>query len=186
MAALPRNAANYAVAGVSGARGVRLWQQNLGGVRGREAHMSGNLPAVLKNGVGAPQARPVCRRHRLRRGAERAVRLRSAFRHSDGGRGAERHQHPAARPHDRVLPGAFPDASPNRGRGVFPARRRRARHPHHAPRPAEVGLEGLDVVDLKTMASVPTDGAILAEVVMRGNMVMKGYLNNPAATEESS
>uniref|UniRef100_A0A7I4EM26 AMP-dependent synthetase/ligase domain-containing protein n=1 Tax=Physcomitrium patens TaxID=3218 RepID=A0A7I4EM26_PHYPA len=48
-----------------------------------------------------------------------------------------------------------------------------------------VGLEGLDVVDLKSMVPVPADGATLGEVVMRGNMVMKGYLNNPKATEES-
>ncbi|KAG0603636.1 hypothetical protein M758_10G109100 [Ceratodon purpureus] len=47
------------------------------------------------------------------------------------------------------------------------------------------GLEGLDVVDLKTMAPVPADGTTLGEVVMRGNMVMKGYLNNAEATEES-
>jgi acyl-CoA synthetase (AMP-forming)/AMP-acid ligase II len=48
-----------------------------------------------------------------------------------------------------------------------------------------VGLEGLDVVDMKSMTPVPPDGATLGEVVMRGNMVMKGYLNNPKATEES-
>jgi acyl-CoA synthetase (AMP-forming)/AMP-acid ligase II len=35
------------------------------------------------------------------------------------------------------------------------------------------------------MAPVPADGMTLGEVVMRGNMVMKGYLNNPAATQES-
>lgn len=48
-----------------------------------------------------------------------------------------------------------------------------------------LGLEGLDVVDMKTMAPVPANGSSLGEVVMRGNMVMKGYLNNPKATEES-
>lgn len=48
-----------------------------------------------------------------------------------------------------------------------------------------VGLEALDVVHLKTLAPVPADGVTLGEVVMRGNMVMKGYLNNPKATEES-
>ncbi|KAG0566101.1 hypothetical protein KC19_7G038700 [Ceratodon purpureus] len=48
-----------------------------------------------------------------------------------------------------------------------------------------VGLEALDVVDMKTMVPVPADGSSLGEVVMRGNMVMKGYLNNPKATDES-
>lgn len=47
------------------------------------------------------------------------------------------------------------------------------------------GLEELDVVDLKTMVPVPANGSTLGEVVMRGSMVMKGYLNNPKATEES-
>jgi acyl-CoA synthetase (AMP-forming)/AMP-acid ligase II len=48
-----------------------------------------------------------------------------------------------------------------------------------------VCLEALDVVHLKTLAPVPADGVTLGEIVMRGNMVMKGYLNNPKATEES-
>ena len=44
-------------------------------------------------------------------------------------------------------------------------------------------LEGLDVRDPATMAPVPADGATLGEVMMRGNVVMRGYLKNPAATE---
>ena len=32
---------------------------------------------------------------------------------------------------------------------------------------------------------VPRDGATLGEVMFRGNIVMKGYLKNPAATEEA-
>ena len=44
-------------------------------------------------------------------------------------------------------------------------------------------LEGLDVRDPETMAPVPADGATLGEVMMRGNVVMRGYLKNPAATE---
>nr|QII68912.1 acyl:activating enzyme 2 [Hypericum calycinum] len=48
-----------------------------------------------------------------------------------------------------------------------------------------VGLEGLDVVDPKTMKPVPADGTTMGEIVMRGNMVMKGYLKNPKANAES-
>ncbi|XP_010268027.1 PREDICTED: acetate/butyrate--CoA ligase AAE7, peroxisomal-like [Nelumbo nucifera] len=48
-----------------------------------------------------------------------------------------------------------------------------------------VGLEGLDVVDLKTMAPVPADGTSIGEIVMRGNAIMKGYLKNPKANEEA-
>jgi fatty-acyl-CoA synthase len=44
-------------------------------------------------------------------------------------------------------------------------------------------LEGLDVRDPETMAPVPADGQTLGEVMMRGNVVMRGYLKNPAATE---
>ena len=44
-------------------------------------------------------------------------------------------------------------------------------------------LEGLAVVDPATMEPVARDGAALGEVVMRGNIVMKGYLRDEAATE---
>jgi fatty-acyl-CoA synthase len=46
-------------------------------------------------------------------------------------------------------------------------------------------LEGLAVLDPRTMAAVPADGQTLGEVMFRGNIVMKGYLKNPAATEEA-
>ena len=46
-------------------------------------------------------------------------------------------------------------------------------------------LEGLDVVDPETMAPVPRDGATMGEIVMRGNVVMKGYFKNPKATAEA-
>ena len=46
-------------------------------------------------------------------------------------------------------------------------------------------LEGLDVVDPESLAPVPRDGATMGEVVMRGNIVMKGYLKDAAATEEA-
>ncbi len=43
-------------------------------------------------------------------------------------------------------------------------------------------LEGLMVADPKTLQPVPSDGATIGEVFMRGNIVMKGYLKNPKAT----
>ncbi len=46
-----------------------------------------------------------------------------------------------------------------------------------------LALEGLDVMDAATMQPVPPDGATLGEVMMRGNVVMKGYLKDAAATD---
>jgi fatty-acyl-CoA synthase len=46
-------------------------------------------------------------------------------------------------------------------------------------------LEDLTVMDPATMARVPPDGETLGEVMFRGNIVMKGYLKNPQATEEA-
>jgi 3-(methylthio)propionyl---CoA ligase len=46
-------------------------------------------------------------------------------------------------------------------------------------------LEGLMVADAKTLAPVPADGTTMGEVFMRGNVVMKGYLKNEAATREA-
>ena len=46
-------------------------------------------------------------------------------------------------------------------------------------------LEGLMVADPKTLEPVPRDGATMGEVFLRGNIVMKGYLKNPKATEEA-
>ncbi len=43
-------------------------------------------------------------------------------------------------------------------------------------------LEGLMVADAETLDPVPRDGATLGEVFLRGNIVMKGYLKNPAAS----
>ncbi|MFO1019119.1 MAG: AMP-binding protein [Planctomycetales bacterium] len=45
-------------------------------------------------------------------------------------------------------------------------------------------LEDLAVIDPATMERVPSDGKTMGEVMMRGNIVMKGYLKNPQATEE--
>jgi fatty-acyl-CoA synthase len=46
-------------------------------------------------------------------------------------------------------------------------------------------LEALDVIDPETMKPVARDGATLGEVMFRGNVVMKGYLKNKAATEKA-
>ena len=46
-------------------------------------------------------------------------------------------------------------------------------------------LEGLMVADPVSLAPVPKDGRTMGEIFMRGNIVMKGYLKNPAATEEA-
>ncbi len=46
-------------------------------------------------------------------------------------------------------------------------------------------LGGLDVMDPETMTPVPRDGNTMGEVMMRGNMVMKGYLKNPDTTGKS-
>ena len=43
-------------------------------------------------------------------------------------------------------------------------------------------LEELAVADPKTLAPVPADGETLGEVLMRGNVVMKGHLKDPEAT----
>ncbi len=45
--------------------------------------------------------------------------------------------------------------------------------------------EDVKVLDPATMAEVPHDGETMGEVMMRGNIVMKGYLDNPEATDEA-
>ncbi|MFN8898531.1 MAG: acyl-CoA synthetase [Pseudomonadota bacterium] len=42
--------------------------------------------------------------------------------------------------------------------------------------------EGMTVMDPEAMTEVPADGATMGEIMFRGNIVMKGYLKNPAAT----
>jgi fatty-acyl-CoA synthase len=46
-------------------------------------------------------------------------------------------------------------------------------------------LDGLMVAEPESLAPVPADGATIGEIFMRGHIVMKGYLKNPAATEEA-
>ena len=48
-----------------------------------------------------------------------------------------------------------------------------------------VTLEDLTVLDPQTIQPTPADGETLGEVMFRGNVVMKGYLKNPKATEEA-
>ena len=45
--------------------------------------------------------------------------------------------------------------------------------------------EGLMVADPETLEPVPMDGETMGEVFFRGNLVMKGYLKNAAATDEA-
>jgi fatty-acyl-CoA synthase len=42
--------------------------------------------------------------------------------------------------------------------------------------------EGMTVLEPQSMRPVPADGEVLGEVMFRGNIVMKGYLKNAAAT----
>ena len=46
-------------------------------------------------------------------------------------------------------------------------------------------LEGLDVRDPDSMVPVKRDGTAMGEVMMRGNVVMKGYLKNKASTDKA-
>ena len=46
-------------------------------------------------------------------------------------------------------------------------------------------LDALAVMDPETMIPTPGDGETIGEVMFRGNIVMKGYLKNPAATGEA-
>ena len=46
-------------------------------------------------------------------------------------------------------------------------------------------LESVSVRDPKTLETVPADGETIGEVMFKGNNVMKGYLKNPDANDES-
>lgn len=45
--------------------------------------------------------------------------------------------------------------------------------------------EAMDVLDPEAMTPVAHDGTTVGEIMIRGNIAMKGYLNNPAATAEA-
>jgi fatty-acyl-CoA synthase len=45
--------------------------------------------------------------------------------------------------------------------------------------------EGMTVLDPDTLAPTPADGQAMGEIMFRGNIVMKGYLKNPGATDKA-
>jgi fatty-acyl-CoA synthase len=45
--------------------------------------------------------------------------------------------------------------------------------------------EGMTVLDAQTLTPTPADGQTMGEIMFRGNIVMKGYLKNPASTAKS-
>ena len=45
--------------------------------------------------------------------------------------------------------------------------------------------EGMSVMDPETMTECPADGTTMGEIMFKGNIVMKGYLKNPKATQEA-
>ncbi len=62
--------------------------------------------------------------------------------------------------------------------------------PERAARLARQGVnypiqEDVVVADPKTLAPVPQDGTTMGEIMMRGNVTMKGYLKDPAATADA-
>jgi fatty-acyl-CoA synthase len=48
-----------------------------------------------------------------------------------------------------------------------------------------VTLDRQRVADPATLQDVPPDGATIGELLLRSNTLMKGYLKNPAATDEA-
>jgi fatty-acyl-CoA synthase len=63
-----------------------------------------------------------------------------------------------------------------------PAERAQFKRRQGVPYPLE---EAVTVIDPLTMQQVPRDGETIGEVMIRGNIVMKGYLKNEKATQEA-
>jgi fatty-acyl-CoA synthase len=63
-----------------------------------------------------------------------------------------------------------------------PADRAQLKRRQGVPYPLQ---EAVTVLDPETMVEVPRDGETIGEVMFRGNIVMKGYLKNEAATREA-
>ena len=96
---------------------------------------------------------------------------------------AHRHRHHARLRPDRVV---------RPGGGVRPAGRvgraadRRAGAPERAARAWPTRCSSASPCSTReTMQPVPADGETIGEIFFRGNLLMKGYLKNPAATEEA-
>ena len=49
----------------------------------------------------------------------------------------------------------------------------------------KANMEEVSVLDPQTLVPVPHDGETIGEIMMRGNIVMRGYLKNPLATEQA-
>ncbi len=45
--------------------------------------------------------------------------------------------------------------------------------------------EGMTVLDPETLQECPADGVTMGEIMFKGNIVMKGYLKNPRATQDA-
>jgi fatty-acyl-CoA synthase len=45
--------------------------------------------------------------------------------------------------------------------------------------------EGMTVMDAETLVETPSDATTMGEIMFRGNIVMKGYLKNPVATQKA-
>jgi hypothetical protein len=46
-------------------------------------------------------------------------------------------------------------------------------------------MEDAQVMNPDTMQPVPADSTTIGEIMLRGNVIMKGYLKNPAATKDA-
>lgn len=49
----------------------------------------------------------------------------------------------------------------------------------------DITIDSLKVFNSDTMIEVPADGTTIGEIMIRGNILMKGYLNNEQATAEA-